>query len=164
MNMNAARQSQVIPPSSATSVRIHSKPAIESDAPSPIVDELSTPAPPVPVSEQVIDDEDGSAADSDSSSENERDHDRTEVAPRSRVVFESKTTQEEKSDAPEDVFDLMEEGDWLFVPPAKRAQYQQELDRIKATFEDEAEAYDPSMVSEYAEEIFEYMSELEVCR
>jgi len=59
-------------------------------------------------------------------------------------------------------------------PPAKAApswpefsseqahKFQKEIEAIKQHFEDEVDIYDTTMVSEYAEEIFEYMCELEV--
>ena len=36
------------------------------------------------------------------------------------------------------------------------------LAAIRETFEDEVDPYDTTMVSEYADEIFEYMADLEV--
>ncbi|KII89899.1 hypothetical protein PLICRDRAFT_108799 [Plicaturopsis crispa FD-325 SS-3] len=44
----------------------------------------------------------------------------------------------------------------------ERAQrYRKEVDDIREVFHDELDTMDPTMVSEYAEEIFEYMNELE---
>lgn len=57
------------------------------------------------------------------------------------------------------------DGNWLYAPPSKVAQYEAELSRVKSTFvgDDDGEMYEPTMVWEYAEEIFEYMAKLEVC-
>jgi hypothetical protein len=56
-------------------------------------------------------------------------------------------------------------GNWLYAPPEKVAQYKAELFRVKSTFigDDDGEMDEPTMVWEYAEEIFEYMAKLEVC-
>ena len=56
-------------------------------------------------------------------------------------------------------------GNWLYAPPFRVAQYNAELSRVKSTFvgDDDGEMDEPTMVWEYAEEIFEYMAELEVC-
>ena len=57
------------------------------------------------------------------------------------------------------------DGNWLYTPPSKLAQYKAELSRVKDTFveDDDGEMDEPTMVWEYAEEIFEYMAKLEVC-
>jgi len=57
------------------------------------------------------------------------------------------------------------DGNWLYAPPSKVAQYNAELSHVKSTFieEDDGEMDEPTMVWEYAEEIFEYMAKLEVC-
>lgn len=52
---------------------------------------------------------------------------------------------------------------WPEVSTEHAARYRKEIDAIRESFEDEADVYDTTMVSEYAEEIFEYMEELEVC-
>jgi hypothetical protein len=57
------------------------------------------------------------------------------------------------------------DGNWLYAPPSKVAQYKAELSRVKSTFveDDDGDMDEPTMVWEYAEEIFEYMAMLEVC-
>jgi hypothetical protein len=55
----------------------------------------------------------------------------------------------------------MKDGDWLYAPPDKRAEYKAYVERVAADFVDEAELEDATMVAEYADEIFEYMSKLE---
>lgn len=51
---------------------------------------------------------------------------------------------------------------WPDVSPGHAARYQMEVDQIRATFEEDVEGQiDETMVSEYSEDIFEYMSELE---
>jgi len=51
---------------------------------------------------------------------------------------------------------------WPEVSPAHAEQYQREIQAIRESFQDEIDMLDTTMVSEYAEEIFEYMNELEV--
>ena len=43
-------------------------------------------------------------------------------------------------------------------------RYQKEIEQIRAGFRDEVDMFDTTMVSEYSEEIFEYMSKLEVSK
>ena len=57
------------------------------------------------------------------------------------------------------------DGNWLYAPPSELAQYKAELSRVKDAFvgDDDGQMDDPTMVWEYAEDIFEYMGKLEVC-
>lgn len=52
---------------------------------------------------------------------------------------------------------------WPDLATEHRLECQKRVDTIREVFQDDDEEFDPTMVSEYAEEIFEYMSELEVC-
>jgi hypothetical protein len=51
---------------------------------------------------------------------------------------------------------------WPEASPERAERYRRQVQAIRDVFEDEPDMYDTTMVSEYAEEIFEYMSELEV--
>lgn len=51
---------------------------------------------------------------------------------------------------------------WPEVSTDRALRYQKEVQSIRERFEDEVDMYDTTMVSEYAEEIFEYMCDLEV--
>lgn len=51
---------------------------------------------------------------------------------------------------------------WPQVSPQRAERYRQEVEAIREVFEDEQDMFDTTMVSEYAEEIFVYMNELEV--
>ena len=51
---------------------------------------------------------------------------------------------------------------WPEVSPAHAEQYKREIQAIRDSFRDEIDMLDMTMESEYAEEIFEYMNELEV--
>ncbi|TFK40299.1 cyclin-like protein [Crucibulum laeve] len=50
---------------------------------------------------------------------------------------------------------------WPEVSTDRKLKYETEVHAIRAAFEDEVDMYDTTMVSEYAEEIFEYMGDLE---
>ncbi|KAF5367401.1 hypothetical protein D9758_003776 [Tetrapyrgos nigripes] len=50
---------------------------------------------------------------------------------------------------------------WPDLATAQKAKCQRKVQTIREVFEGDDEEFDPSMVSEYAEEIFEYMSHLE---
>jgi G2/mitotic-specific cyclin 2 len=51
---------------------------------------------------------------------------------------------------------------WPDVTTDRRIKCEKEVQAIREVFQDEVDMYDTTMVSEYAEEIFEYMCELEV--
>ena len=51
---------------------------------------------------------------------------------------------------------------WPELDTERAERYKQEVEAIREAFEDEVDIYDTTMVSEYSEEIFEYMSQLEV--
>jgi hypothetical protein len=51
---------------------------------------------------------------------------------------------------------------WPEIGTERAARYAKELQAIRETFHDEVDMFDTTMVSEYAEEIFEYMCDLEV--
>nr|GAT60828.1 predicted protein [Mycena chlorophos] len=50
---------------------------------------------------------------------------------------------------------------WPDISPERALQYQKEVQAVRDAFNDDVDIYDTTMVSEYAEEIFEYMNELE---
>ncbi|KIP12160.1 hypothetical protein PHLGIDRAFT_62567 [Phlebiopsis gigantea 11061_1 CR5-6] len=50
---------------------------------------------------------------------------------------------------------------WPELGTARAHKFHAEIERIRETFEDEVDPLDTTMVSEYAEDIFEYMQELE---
>lgn len=51
---------------------------------------------------------------------------------------------------------------WPDFSPGAMRTYTKEIEAIKETFHDEVDPFDTTMLSEYAEEIFEYMGKLEV--
>ena len=51
---------------------------------------------------------------------------------------------------------------WPEAPPERAERYRRQVQAIRDVFEDEPDMYDTTMVSEYSEEIFQYMTELEV--
>jgi hypothetical protein len=51
---------------------------------------------------------------------------------------------------------------WPELATERANRYKRELDSIREHFEEEIEAEDTTMVSEYADEIFKYMSDIEV--
>ncbi|KAG8933252.1 hypothetical protein FRC02_012238 [Tulasnella sp. 418] len=55
----------------------------------------------------------------------------------------------------------VDEDDWTFASPSSNARFQAALEEVRANFKDEIDEWDVSMVSEYADEIFEYMGKLE---
>lgn len=53
---------------------------------------------------------------------------------------------------------------WPEVSTDRADKYRREVDAIREAFVDEVDIHDMTMVSEYSEDIFDYMYELEVCR
>lgn len=51
---------------------------------------------------------------------------------------------------------------WPQVDTERAERYRKEIQVIREVFEDEVDMYDTAMVSEYSDEIFEYMNQLEV--
>jgi hypothetical protein len=51
---------------------------------------------------------------------------------------------------------------WPEISTDRRVRCEKEVQAIREVFEDEVDMYDTTMVSEYAEDIFEYMCDLEV--
>ena len=51
---------------------------------------------------------------------------------------------------------------WPEASPERVEQYRRQVQAVRDVFVDEPDMHDTTMVSEYAEEIFQYMSELEV--
>jgi hypothetical protein len=51
---------------------------------------------------------------------------------------------------------------WTEASPESEARYAAEIAAIRQSFKDEVDEWDPSMVSEYSDEIFDYMGELEL--
>jgi hypothetical protein len=51
---------------------------------------------------------------------------------------------------------------WPEASPERAEQYRRQVQAVRDVFEDVPDMYDTTMVSEYSEEIFQYMSELEV--
>ncbi len=52
--------------------------------------------------------------------------------------------------------------DWTQASPESEARYTKEIAAIKASFQDEVDEWDMTLVSEYSEDIFKYMGQLEV--
>ncbi|TDL25648.1 hypothetical protein BD410DRAFT_717357 [Rickenella mellea] len=51
---------------------------------------------------------------------------------------------------------------WPDVGPETAKRHQRQVDEVRSRFEDDVDPFDTTMVSEYSEEIFEYMSKLEI--
>ena len=51
---------------------------------------------------------------------------------------------------------------WPELGTERTHRFQSQINRIRETFEDYVDPFDTAMVSEYSDEIFEYMQELEV--
>ena len=75
---------------------------------------------------------------------------------------ESSKQQEEVDELDED--DVPITYIWPEMSPGTASRYQKEIEQIRAGFRDEVDMFDTTMVSEYSEEIFEYMSKLEVSK
>ena len=52
---------------------------------------------------------------------------------------------------------------WPEVSTQRKKRFRREVEAVQERFEDHVNVHDMTMVSEYADEIFEYMNDLEVC-
>lgn len=86
---------------------------------------------------------------------------RPPIASESKSVLSVSPDGEGKKDPVKDL-ENWTDGDWLFIPEGKRKEHKEYVEKVCAGFVDEPEEEDATMVSEYAEEIFQYMSKLEV--
>ncbi|KAG9018253.1 hypothetical protein FRB90_011759 [Tulasnella sp. 427] len=77
-----------------------------------------------------------------------------------QVVPEKQAPAAQPQTIEEDV--EIDEDDWTFASPTTNARYQAAIQQVKETFKDEVDETDMTMVSEYADEIFAYMSKLEL--
>ncbi|ODN78951.1 hypothetical protein L202_04466 [Cryptococcus amylolentus CBS 6039] len=73
------------------------------------------------------------------------------------------TVEEEylDEDSEEDDMEEEDEEDWLRMPEEDAIRAQEQLDVVQATFKDEVDLFDTTMVAEYADEIFGHMEMLE---
>lgn len=55
-----------------------------------------------------------------------------------------------------------DDDDWMRMSEEEALMCRAELDDVQATFQDEIDLYDTTMVAEYADEIFGHMERLEV--
>lgn len=92
------------------------------------------------------------------------------------IIIEPEPSLDEVEAMVDDVDDYLEEEEveaaavdeprgpriWPELGTARAHKFHAEIERIRETFEDEVDPLDTTMVSEYAEDIFEYMQELEV--
>lgn len=80
------------------------------------------------------------------------------------MMMQEETASPEYSDASDGLTtaSMMDPNNWLALDPADEAESQRLLAEIQAEFEDEVDMWDTTMVAEYQEEIFEYMSRLEL--
>ncbi|OWZ42086.1 cyclin [Cryptococcus neoformans c45] len=61
----------------------------------------------------------------------------------------------------EDDVEEEDEEDWLRMSEEEMVKAQEQLDVVQATFKDDVDMFDTTMVAEYADEIFEHMERLE---
>ncbi|KAG8929184.1 hypothetical protein FRC01_004720, partial [Tulasnella sp. 417] len=83
----------------------------------------------------------------------DEDHEEAAVPEKQAPPPQSQTIEEDVE---------IDEDDWTFASPTTNARYQAAIQQVKDTFKDEVDETDMTMVSEYADEIFAYMSKLEV--
>jgi molecular chaperone GrpE (heat shock protein) len=82
-----------------------------------------------------------------------------EVTPETEESFEEPKLDEE-DEAP---VRAGQKRAWPEMSTQRVKRCRREVDQIREVFEDEQDTMDPTMVSEYADDIFKYMEDLEVC-
>jgi hypothetical protein len=93
-----------------------------------------------------------------------READRIDVAGEREVeeMIVVEEDDEEEEEQTTRVTENLQAHVWPQVSPDRAERYRREVQRIRDTFEEELDLEDTTMVSEYADEIYEYMCELEV--
>lgn len=81
-----------------------------------------------------------------------------------KEAVEAETEFEVKSKEEDEEDEVPVELIWPEISPKAADKYRKEIEHIQKTFNDEVDMFDTTMVSEYSDEIFEYMSKLEVTR
>lgn len=89
-------------------------------------------------------------------------HDETENISEREAESMTGIEQSDEDGTPEPIQASKHPRMWPEVSSERATRYTKELQAIRTTFEDEVDMFDTTMVSEYAEEIFEYMCDLEV--
>jgi hypothetical protein len=78
------------------------------------------------------------------------------------VVVEVDNHDDEEEEETAKVYEARPARVWPEVSTERAEHYKREVKKIRDSFEEELDMDDTTMVSEYAEEIYEYMCELEV--
>ena len=135
----------------------------------PAVSVVVPPAEPVQEEqEEEQEDEDSMAIEDEPATSDLEVEAETSVAQEAEVerMFETEEVEaveealEEALEAPLEKSPRM----WPDVDTERAVRHTREVEKVRAQFQDEVDFFDTTMVSEYAEEIFEYMSSLEVSR
>lgn len=90
----------------------------------------------------------------------ERERDEDEMSVEGEEEVEAMIVVEDREEAQEEETETPQVYVWPDAPTHRRLKYAREVEAIREVFEDDPD-YDPAMVAEYADEIFEYMQKLE---
>ncbi|KAF7330516.1 Cyclin N-terminal domain-containing protein [Mycena venus] len=162
-------RSQVAPPVTTNAVTARVPPSRSARQTIPVLSRRPVRVEPPPVTAEDEGDDD------QLEQEEERmpmDVEDDEVAPLESEPAEEEEPEEDMDDSEEDQLEELELPEdtekvakrprvWPDVSTERRLQYQKEVQAIRETFQDDVDIYDTNMVSEYAEDIFEYMNDLE---
>jgi hypothetical protein len=69
--------------------------------------------------------------------------------------------EDDEEEDEQDFEDEEDEEDWLRMSEEEAIKCEQELGMIRSVFHDEVDAFDTTMVAEYADDIFAHMEDLE---
>ncbi|KAJ9101950.1 hypothetical protein QFC19_005032 [Naganishia cerealis] len=84
-----------------------------------------------------------------------------DVAEHQELEYDSDDVQLREEDADEEGIMIDDEDDWLALSEEQQIEVENTLAHVRETFDDEVDMFDTTMVAEYADDIFFYMSDLE---
>ncbi|KAL5486181.1 CLB4 [Sanghuangporus weigelae] len=169
-NVNVATSNTATEAPARLPLRPQRPPVIRQSETAPELSKLAREPEPEsePEPEPEAESEDELSAKEDSMDVEEEEKEVAEQVAESRAVTvkepigaepEAEVKDESEDDDDEDVpVELI----WPAISPKAAEKYRNEIGHIQKTFHDEVDMFDTTMVSEYSEEIFDYMSKLEL--
>jgi hypothetical protein len=85
-----------------------------------------------------------------------------DVAEHQELEYDSDDVELRADEADEEGIMVDDEDDWLALSEDQQLEVEHQLAHVRETFDDEVDMFDTTMVAEYADDIFFYMSDLEV--
>lgn len=86
-----------------------------------------------------------------------------DIAEHQELEYDSDDVELQADNGDEEGIMIDDDDDWLALSEDQQIEAEHQLAHVRETFDDEVDMFDTTMVAEYADDIFFYMSDLEVC-